>query len=102
VKTSQTLGLIIIAMCVTLAATPMSAQNDDPPPVPTVEVPAPQPIAPTPSADPPVAQPTNPIGSTLEEILGPLPNLNCNVSSPGGVITVLQCEEQERQPEPSE
>jgi hypothetical protein len=85
-----------------LVVVPVRAQNDDPPPVPTVEVPAPQPIAPTPSADPPVAQPTNPIGSTLEEILGPLPNLNCSISSPGGVITVLQCEEQERQPEPSE
>jgi hypothetical protein len=43
------------------------------------------------------AQPANvdPTGLTsgLEQVVGPITNLNCAVSAPGGVMTVLQCTE---------
>jgi hypothetical protein len=45
------------------------------------------------------AQPSSldPTGLTsgLEQVVGPVTNLNCAVSAPGGVMAVLQCTESE-------
>jgi hypothetical protein len=95
-RTSRRLLSIMLLFALTSGLA--RAQDDTAVPPPSA------PAAAASSSDPSVSpsnsassQPTNidPTGLTtgLETVIGPIPNLSCAVSAPGGVITVLQCVE---------
>jgi len=91
--------MLVQSVCVgmllaSLWSSPGVAQKETPPappPAQTTSNSQPEPGS-SGGAQPSSLDPTG-LTSGLEQVVGPITNLNCAVSAPGGVMTVLQCTE---------